>query len=96
MDDMITVRPTALRDCADGLAGTGYRLGHGLSGVPGLVPPAPELAATGALAALETAVEDFLNTVATRTARTAAGLRTAAADYEAVDDQVARRFTTIR
>lgn len=95
-DDVIRVRPNVLRDCASNLAGTGYRLAHGLRGAPGLTLAAPEWLAAGALAALESAVDSYLGAVGGRAAQTAAGLRVAADEYEAVDDRVARRFTAAR
>jgi uncharacterized protein YukE len=92
MDDVITVHPDALRGFARDLADTSYRLGHGLHGTPGLTTPAAGWVAAAALAALESAINRYLGTVAGRVAETATGLRTAADEYEAVDERVARRF----
>ena len=92
-DDVIRVHPEVLRGCARDLAGTGYRLAHGLRGAPGLTLVAPEWVAAGALAALESAVDRYFGAVGAGAAQTAAGLRAAADEYEAVDDRVARRLT---
>jgi len=90
-DDLIRVHTETLRGCADGLAGTGHRLGQGLGAEPGLVVPAPGWAAAGALAGLESAVHGWLCAVGGRAAETSAGLRSAADGYEAADDRAARR-----
>ncbi|MEV4629035.1 type VII secretion target [Micromonospora sp. NPDC049523] len=95
-DDLIRVRTGTLRGAADQLAVTGYRLGHGLAGVTGSagppLPAAPTWAATTALAALESAVHDWLTGIGGRAAATADGLRTAADGYDTADDRAAIRL----
>lgn len=92
-DDLIQVHTDALRAWAGDLAGTSHRLGHGLRETPGLTVPAPEWTAAEALAALESGVHAYLATVGDCAARTAAGLRAAAEEYDAADDRAARRLS---
>jgi hypothetical protein len=94
-EETLTVRPEVLRRGAGALGDDAYRLAHGLTGVPGLVVPAPEWAAGGALAGLEAAVHGWFGGVAARVAATGAAVRAAAEAYEAVDDRAARRFTVL-
>ncbi|MGW4467344.1 hypothetical protein [Micromonospora sp. NPDC004704] len=74
-DDSIRVRTGTLRGAADQVTATAYRLGHGLAGVTGPsgrpAPAAPGWAATTALAALESAVHDWLTDIGGRAAATA-------------------------
>jgi hypothetical protein len=95
-DDLIQVRTGELRVAADRLAGTGYRLGHGLAGAErsaGLLVPAPGWTAATALAVLESAVHDWLGEVGGRAAQTADGLRVAADGYDTADDRAAIRLS---
>jgi hypothetical protein len=95
-DDLIQVHAEVLRGCAGELAGTGYRLGHGLGGRAGLAVPAPDWAAATALAAVESAVHAWFCAVGGRTAETATALRAAAEEYDAADERAARRLAGTR
>ena len=91
-DGPLQVRTDALRGHAGELTDAGHRLDRGLTGIPGLVVAAPDGAAAGALAALESAVHAWFGGVGGRLARTAEGLRAAAVGYDAADARAAARL----
>ncbi|MEH0984478.1 hypothetical protein [Micromonospora sp. CPCC 205556] len=63
--------------------------------MPGLVVAAPGWRAAAALVRLESAVHAWHGALAARVAEAAAGLRTAAEEYEAVDERAAGRLTAV-
>lgn len=94
-DELVEVRPDALRGCAAELAGTGHHVGRGLADVPSPLAPLddPTWVAAQALATLESAVHGWFGRLGGRVVQTADALRTAADEYDAVDDRAAQRFT---
>ncbi|HEX5541208.1 MAG TPA: type VII secretion target [Micromonospora sp.] len=92
-EEAVQVETNGLRGCAADLAGTGYRLGHGLHGTPGLTVAAPEWRSAAELATLESTIHTLLTALGERAAQISAALRAAANAYEAVDDRAVERLT---
>jgi hypothetical protein len=90
----LTVDIPALRAAAGHLLDEAYALGHGLVGVPGLVPARPEWSVAPALSGLESAVHAWFGALGGRLAETGTGVRTAADGYHTADDRAARRLPT--
>ena len=95
-DETLHVQTGTLRREADELGGTALRLGHGLTGAPGLVVDAPDWSAGRTLAALETAMHTWLGSVGARAAATGGALRACAEGYDSADDRAALRFVRTR
>jgi hypothetical protein len=89
------VEPALLREVSGLLTAQGYRLGHGLAGVPGLLVPAPGWSTGVALAEWETAVHRWCGRLGARVGETGLALATAADGYETVDQRAARRLTEV-
>ncbi|MDO3702525.1 hypothetical protein Q3W71_12670 [Micromonospora sp. C28SCA-DRY-2] len=94
-DEAISVRPEVLRRAAGRLADEGYRLAHGLAGVPGLVVPAPGWSAGAALAGLESAVHGWCGRLGARVAATGDAVSAADEAYRAADDRAAARLAAL-
>ncbi|GIJ80131.1 hypothetical protein SAMN05443287_103400 [Micromonospora phaseoli] len=94
-DEELTVRPELLHRVGRSLGDTGYRLTHGLSGVPGLAAPAPDWSAAAALAMLEASVHAWSGRLGSRVAETGDAVLTAAGAYESVDDRAAARLSVL-
>ncbi|WP_244365790.1 hypothetical protein [Micromonospora echinofusca] len=95
VDEVLRVETGELRAAARRLAETGYRLGHGLTGQPGLLVPAPGWQATGALAELDSVLHGWLCRLGGRVADGATGVGSAADGYDAVDSRAAGRLTGV-
>ncbi|WP_245712705.1 hypothetical protein [Micromonospora nigra] len=95
MEVPFTVEPEVLRRAARALGDEGYRLCHGLTGVPGLVVAAPGWAAGAATAVLEAAVHGWCGRLGARVAATGEAVRGAAEAYESVDDRAAARLRAV-
>ncbi|MGC5021780.1 type VII secretion target [Micromonospora sp. DT47] len=91
-EEPVEVDPGVLRRVAAGLATEAYGLAHGLADVPGLVVAAPGWRAGTALVRWESAVHAWLGALGAGVTETASALRTAAEEYEAVDDRAAGRL----
>ncbi|MEH0846397.1 type VII secretion target [Micromonospora sp. CPCC 205711] len=91
-EERVRVDPEVLRQVAGRLAAEAYGLAHGFADVPGLVVAAPQWRAGTALVRWESAAHAWLGALGARVAETAAALRAAADEYEAVDDRAAGRL----
>ncbi len=94
-EDELTVRPEVLHEVGRSLGDTGYRLGNGLAGVPGLAVPARDWSTAEVLAALEAAVHAWSGRLGGRVAETGDAVRAAAGAYESVDSRAAARLSAL-
>ncbi|RIV38640.1 type VII secretion target [Micromonospora radicis] len=91
----LAVRPELLHRVGRSLGETGYRLAHGLAGVPGLAAPMAGWSTGAALGALEGAVHSWSTRLGGRVVQTGAAVRAAAGAYESVDERAAARLSAV-
>ncbi|MFG1798847.1 hypothetical protein ACGFI4_01540 [Micromonospora carbonacea] len=94
-EEPFTVRPELLREVAGALGDLAYRLGHGLSGVPGLAVPAPGWRSADALGGLESAAHAWCGALGVRVAAAQGALTGAAEGYQAADERAAHRLRVL-